>query len=652
MRIGVYFCRCGGIISDKIDGEEIKRRLEGTEQISYVESIDLACSEEGKTQMSDHIWDKRPERVVIAACSPRDHEETFREVMKVGGLNPFMMQMVNIREHLAWVTDDPKEATEKAIRMIRAAARRVALHQPLEREQIEVSPDTLIIGGGPAGLKAALTIAEAGRKVVLVEKGPILGGMPVRYEDVFPKMECGPCVLEPFMAEILHGPHAENIELHLQSEVVEAKGSFGSFTVQIRKRPRYVSLSSCIGCGACIPACPESSKNPVNCNMSERKAIDFVFYGGLPNAPYLDPDACRRFKGEECSACLEGCPIPGAIDYDQKEEVLERQVGAVLVAVGSELYDCTKVEQLAYGKIPDVVTSLEFERILAGNGPTGGTIQLSDGRTPEKVAIIHCVGSLDEKHCEYCSGTCCMNALKFNELIAHKLHGAQVTHYYKTIVVPGKEEHELLRKVTARDTTQLIQYRDLEELSVSASPNGHKVVKLRGEVRDAKEYDLVILMPAMVPGKGVQDVGALFDISRDRQGFFEELHGRVDATKSKVRGVYLAGTCQAPMDLGRSMTQAASAAGMIMSALVPGRKLELEAIYAMVDTERCSGCKSCVSVCPYKAVSFNEEKDSAEVNPVLCLGCGTCVAGCPVGAIQGRHFTSDQIFAEIEGAMA
>jgi len=649
MKTGVYLCRCSGIISDKIDSEEVQRRLAGQEGIAYIKTVDLACSDEGKREIGEDVFQQRPDRVVIAACSPRDHEETFREVLSNEGMNPFLMQMVNVREHVAWVTQDPQQATAKAIQMIRAAVRRVAHHDSLEREEIEVSPDALVIGGGPAGLKAAQLLAEAGRHVILVEKGPILGGMPVRYEEIFPKLECGPCVLEPFIADVLHGPHAANIEVHLQAEVVEAVGSFGGFTVKIRKRPRYVSLSTCIGCGACMPACPESSANPVNCGMNERKAIDFTFYGGLPNAPYLDAGACRRFKGQECNACVEACPIPGAIDFDEQEAIVERSVGAVLIAVGNELYDCTKLPQLGYGKLPDVVTSLEFERILAATGPTGGELKLSDGRAPERVAFIHCVGSLDPDHCSYCSGVCCMNALKFNELIAHKLHGALVTHYIKSLVLTGKEDHQLYQKVCARESTEWVRYENAAELTVAAGAGGRKVVRYGDDVR---EHDLVVLMPAMVPSAAVREVSQLFDLSRDPQGFFEELHGRVDATRSKVRGIYVAGTCQSPMDLSHSMTQAAAAAGGILSALVPGRKLQLEATYAVVDAERCSGCRSCVAVCPYKAVAYNEEHESAEVNPALCLGCGTCVAGCPVGAIQSRHFTNQQIFAEIEGALA
>jgi heterodisulfide reductase subunit A len=287
-------------------------------------------------------------------------------------------------------------------------------------------------------------------------------------------------------------------------------------------------------------------------------------------------------------------------------------------------------------------------RILSASGPTGGEVRLSDGRAPEKVAIIHCAGSLDPKHKDYCSGVCCSAAFKFNAILAHKVPGVKVDHYTRTLSLAGKEEYELFRRAEANPHTRMIPYRALDDLSVKPAGSGRKAIWLDGQ---CQEYDLVVLMPAVIPPRSAAEIAALLDLGLDRQGFFEEMHGRVDATRSKVRGVYLAGSCQSPTDMAKATTQGASAAGLIMAALVPGRKLDLEAIHAAVDADRCSACKSCMGVCPYKAISFNEEKEAAEVNPVLCLGCGTCVAACPSGAIQGRHFTTEQIFAEIEGAL-
>jgi heterodisulfide reductase subunit A len=649
MKVGVYVCRCGGIVSDKIDFDEVARRVHDCDCVAYVKSVDLGCDESGKAFLVQDLRENQPDRVVIVACSPREHEGTFRGILAEAGINPFLMQMVNAREQVVWVTNDAHEATEKTIRYVRAAAARVVHQEPLETPEVDVCTDTLVIGGGPAGLKAALTLAEAGRRVILVEKGPILGGMPVRYDEIFPRMECGPCVLEPFMAEVLHGPHAGNIEILLQSEVVGAAGSFGDFRVKIRKDPRYVDLRTCIGCAECIGVCPSSAKNPVNCGMDERKAIDFVFFGGLPNAPYLDPVACRRSGGEECTSCREACPVEGAIRYDDREEILERQVGAVLLATGGGLYDTANMPELGHGSLPSVVTSLEFERLLATNGPTGGAIQRADGGVPTRFAVVHCAGSLDARHREYCSGVCCLDAFKFNVLISHKLPDARVTHYYKTFAVAGKEEYELFGRVKAGKQTEFVAYQDLRDLSIQAFDDGCATIRTEDGCRT---FDQVILMTALVPGSDTKPLAQVFDVGLDRQGYFEELHGRVDATRSKVRGIYLAGTCQGPMDLGRAMTQGASAAGAILAALVPGRKLTLEAIHAEVDQDRCSACKCCLSICPYKAISFDAERDATEVDPILCVGCGTCVAACPSGAIRGKHFTNDQIFAEIEGALA
>jgi heterodisulfide reductase subunit A len=463
-------------------------------------------------------------------------------------------------------------------------------------------------------------------------------------------MECGPCLLEPMMAEVLHGPHAHHIELLLLSEVIEVVGSFGNFSVKVKQAPRYVDLATCVGCAACIEPCPVSAPNPVNCNLSTRKAMDFAFFGGLPNAPFIANDVCVRLNGQDgaCNACQANCPVEGAVKLDEREEILERQVGAIVVAVGSTLYDCSRVPQLGYGRIRGVVSSLEFERLAAGSGPTGGEIRLPDGKAPERVAIVHCVGSLDPEHNPYCSGVCCMTAFKFNKLLAHKVPGAKVSHYFKTFVVPGKEEYDLFAQATGSARSTLIQYRDLRDLNATEKPDGRIELRSKDQCED---YDMVVLMPALVASASAKQLGKVLEVSLDGHGFFEELHGRLDATKSKNRGVYLAGACQAPMELGRSMTQGSSAAAAVMAALVPGRKLTIEAIHAEVDADACSGCRSCIAVCPYKAIAFDEVRAIAEVNPIRCVGCGTCVAACPASVIKGKHFSNEQIFAEIEGIL-
>ncbi len=652
MKTGVYFCNCGSNISEKIDPEKVKAGLaKGLENVHFI-TVDFLCSEEGKELMERDIKDNHIDRVVLSACSPRDHESNFMRVLSKAGINPYMMQMVNIREHGAWVTEDNVKAAEKAIRHIRAALKRVSLHDPLQKREVEICPDVLVIGAGPAGLKTALSIAESGRKVVVVEKTPVIGGMPVRFEELFPKLECGPCMMEPLLGDVLHGAYAENIELLTISEVSDIVGSFGNFTAKIKKQPRYVDTHKCIGCAECVEVCPVSAKSAFNCGLSNRKAISFSFAGALPNAPSIDDKVCLRFKGEDCNLCKEACPVEDAIIFDDKEDLLQRNAGAVVVAIGSDTYDCRNIPHLAYGKIADIYTSVEFERILASDGPTSGEIVSSDGKNPSSVAIIHCVGSLDKNHKDYCSGICCQNAFKFNHLIEKKLPGTRIYHLYKEIAIPGKEEFALYRHAKNSADTTFIRYGDINDLEVTPLKDT-KSIKFKDTSgrEDSLSADMIILCPAVVPSEAAAKLGAIIEAGCDKFGFFEELHGRLDSAQSKIKGVYLAGTCQSPMDIQKAMNQGMAAAGYILSGLVTGKKLEISPVTAVIDETRCSGCRVCVLICPYKAISFDTEKGASAVNDILCQGCGTCVAACPSGAVKGNHFTNEEIIMEIEGVL-
>jgi heterodisulfide reductase subunit A2 len=650
MNVGVYFCNCGNNIAERIDSKTIERELNQCGIDANLSTVDFLCSEEGKEFLRKDAAERKPDRIVIAACSPRDYERAFRQTLSDAGMNPYLMQMVNIREQIAWVTPEAETATRKACIMIRAAMQRVALHQPLEKQQLAMCPDVVVIGAGPAGLKTALTLAEAGRKVTLVEKTAVLGGLPVRYEELYPGMECGPCMIEPVLADVLHGPYSEKIKVLTLAEVVDVAGYYGNFDVKILQQPRFVETAACIGCAECIASCPVTTGNEFNYGMNDRKAIAFPFSGALPNAPFIDAEICERKSGKDCSLCKAACPVEGAINFDDSEKHIECKAGAIVLAVGAAIFDSRLMPALGHSSNPAVFDSLEFERILASNGPTAGEIVTPEGKQPKTLAIVHCVGSFTSV--PYCSGVCCGYALKFNHLISKKLPDTKIFHLFREIVMPGKQDFELWDHARKQSNTTFLRYGDGNTLEV-VREDGRNRLRYRDTESHLRtlDADMVVLCPAMVPSESTNKLNRLLEVPMDRFGFFEELHARLDSAQSRVRGYFIAGTCQAPMDIQKSMSQGMAAAGYILSGLAEGKMLEIEPITASVDESCCSGCKTCRFVCPYKAIGYQKDTDRACVNALLCQGCGTCVAACPAGAIRGNHFTNQQILAEVRAIL-
>lgn len=627
MKIGVYLCGCGTMISEKISFDEICSALLDFPEPPSVSVIDFICSPEGQAAFIEHLKRECPERVVVAACSPRDHEATFRRCLIEAGINPYLLQSVNIREQIAWVTSSPEEATQKAISALRGALSRVRLQRPLEALSLEICPDVLVVGAGPAGLKAALTLAEAGRRVTLVECAPSIGGLPVLFEELFPDLECAACLLEPSMMDVLHGEHSERIELLTLANLTEAKGYYGNFLITIRQRARHVSQTDCIGCGQCAEVCPAI-------RADGRRAIDFAYVGALPNLPFLDEEACLRSKGEPCRLCQAACPAGGGtINLDEPAQLLERQAGAIIVAVGAGLYDISRLTGGTTGWPADVYDGLQFQHLLSANGPTGGSIVMKDGGAPASIAIVHCAGSLDSEHVRYCSGICCRYALAFSHQILARLPEVKITHYHRELVTPGKRGSDLLQSLREDRRVSFRRYQDFKELSLMPGT------------------DMAIFCSAVIPGNGGGQLAAILDAPLDRDGFFQELHGQMDACQSVMKGVYPVGACHEPMDIRNAVTEGAAAAALVLAGLRPGRKLEIEPIQAEVTEQYCSGCRLCISVCPYRAITFDQHRRVARVTALLCRGCGACVAACPASSIRGHHFSDDQIMAEIKGLL-
>ncbi|MDD4876388.1 MAG: CoB--CoM heterodisulfide reductase iron-sulfur subunit A family protein [Dehalococcoidales bacterium] len=647
-RIGVYICHCGSNISGKVDIEQVTKFAASLDAVVIAREYRFMCSDPGQNLIKQDIKELDLNRIVVASCSPTMHERTFRRACQEAGVNPYLFQMANIREHCSWVTEDPKLATEKAKALISAAVKRVYYQQPLETKEVPVNSSTLVVGGGIAGIQSALEIADSGNKVYLVERTPSVGGHMIQFDKTFPTLDCSACILTPKMTQV--GSHP-NIELITYSEVEEVSGFVGNFNVKIRKKARYVNADKCTGCKICQEKCPWKVDSEFEVSMGKRKAIYVPFDQAVPNVPVIDTENCAYFKNGKCRLCEKFCEV-GAIDFEQKDELVDIEVGAIIVATGFEVFNPEPISQYGYKKFDNVVTGLEFERLVNSAGPTGGEIVLKDGTAPKSVVIVHCVGSRDKNYHEYCSRVCCMYSLKYAHLIKEKTD-ADVYQMYIDMRCFGKGYEEFYDRLS-EEGVNFIRGKVAEVTKNTVTEEEGKLLvsvddTLLGNIVKVPA-DMIILSIGLEPQADASTVARLFNISRSADGFFLEKHPKLDPVATTTDGVFVVGCCQGPKDIPDTVAQASAAAARVLAMISKG-VVEVEAATAIIDENLCSGCQICKLVCPYTAINYIQDKEVCEVNEALCKGCGTCVGGCPSDAISLKHFTNEQIMAELEGLL-
>ena len=638
-KIGVFICDCGTNIAEVINTKEVAEFAAKQPGVVEVKIHRLWCSEQGREEMQKVIKEKGLTRIAIAACSPKQHELTFQKVLKSSDLNPYFMQMANIREQVAWVTKNGTLATKKAKALLKAAIKRLEFQEPLEQKEIDCNNDIVVIGAGAAGMSAALTLAQKKRKVYLIEKEPWIGGKVVSYEDVLPNLECAPCMLEPLMDKVLHH---ENIELLTASQITNVKGFFGNFEVTVSSPARFVDKEKCIGCNACFDVCPVKTKNKFNGNLSERHAVYTAFAGLLPNVPIIDKELCLRFKGENCAKCAEACSF-AAIDYSMKDTEIQIKAGGIVIATGFGLLD---ISSLNFPKHPNIITAFQCERLIASNGPTDGALSLENmASPPSSIAFLHCAGSRDKRYKEYCSGICCAYTLKLAHLIKKKYKDIKIYEIYSDWCLAGKGYQEFYDKCSTKGT-EYIRVSNPNDVQIKAENN-----KLSINTGKTINVDMLVLSPAVIPSADTAKLADILGIPLDKDGFFASEHSILSSAASTLKGIYIAGCAGGPKDISQSVLQSHAASGKLLSENIIGEKIPLEIISSYVDENICSGCRMCMDACSYQAISIDKSKNKSTINEALCRGCGVCAAGCTSGAIKSRNFTTKQIFSEIEGVL-
>lgn len=650
-RIGVFVCHCGINIAQNVDVKAVAEYASALHGVVVAKEYKYMCSDVGATLIKDTIKEFKLDGVVIASCSPRMHEHTFRRVANDGGVNPYRVEISNIREQCSWAHNDKEKATEKAKFLVRSAVSKALTLEPLKPSTLKVVPEALVIGGGIAGIQASLDLANDGFKVHLVEQDPSIGGHMAQLDKTFPTLDCSSCILTPKMMEVANN---DNIELFSYSEIVSVDGSIGNYTVKIRKKPRYVDVDKCTGCGDCAAACRLKDRvvSEFNQGMGKRGAAYMPFPQAVPLKYVIDEKKCLFLTKGKCGdepLCRKAC-AQGAINFDQKEEIVERKVGAIVVATGYDLMNPTMMYEYSYDQSPDVITTLELERLISSSGPTKGEIiRPSNQQKPRSVTFILCVGSRDETQCTWCCRIGCMTALKQVYLLREKLgEDVEINLCYNDVRSFGKGYEEFYRKVRGLHTNMF-----------RGRPSEVRTLKdqLKIDIFDTTtsklfeiKTDMVVLVPAMMPRTDATVFSRLLHLTLSGDGFFLEAHPKLRPVDTFVNGIFIAGCCQGPKDIQDTVSQASAAASRAAT-ILSQEELEIDPLIAMVDEDACTGCGICVEVCPYEARSLNERRRIAEVNDALCAGCGGCIAACPSNASTHKNFTKKQLLNQVDDIM-
>ncbi len=657
-RIGVFVCWCGSNIAATVDVERVARTLAMEPGVVFATDYQYMCSQAGQELIQNAIREQRLTGVVICSCSPRMHEATFRKTVEKAGLNPYLLEIANIREQCSWIHKDREAATQKAIILGRAAIAKVQLNTPLTAGQSPVTKRALVIGGGIAGIQTALDIADAGFPVDIVEKKPTIGGKMTQLDKTFPTLDCAACILTPKMVDAAQN---ENIEILSYAQVEKVQGFVGSFTVTIRKKARYVDETKCTGCGLCTEKCPQKKvPNEFNLGLDTRRAIYIPFAQAVPKVATIDPDYCSMLKSGKCGVCSRVCTA-GAINYQQQDTLLQREYGAIVVATGFNPISLEQFDEFAYSQSPDVVSSLEFERLMNAAGPTGGTLlRPSDGTHPHTLVFVQCVGSRCDgggKGKPYCSKICCMYTAKHAMLCREKYPDTEVYVFYIDVRTPGKNFDEFYRRAVEEYGVHYIK-----GMVGKVTPQDGKLKVQASDLLGGQQLhidaDMVVLAAAIEPDESARSLATMLTASMDTNDFFTEAHPKLRPVESPTAGIFLSGACQGPKDIPETVAQAGAAAAKVIG-LLSRSQLTCNPCVARSDEAMCNGCSACEKVCPYGAITYVDKdfrgpnrttlrRRVAQVNPAVCQGCGACTVACPSGAMDLQGFSNAQILAEVD----